>query len=131
MLYNTGGIDAEEVLATLQMIGVSAFDCTTALANMLSDEQDTGFCCSSYSGRKFVLVISETSNPAQFMDSLTHEARHLERHIERALGIDPYGEEAACLAGMTAGLMFPAARRFLCGHCGKGLDENNLENKSL
>jgi len=33
------------------------------------------------------------------MNSFIHEIRHLERHIEQVYDIDPYGEEAAYLAG--------------------------------
>lgn len=114
VFYNTGSMDAEEVLAMLQVIGVSAFDYTVALTNMMSNTLDTGFCCSNYSSRKSVMVISETSTPEQFMNSFMHETRHLERHIENALGIAPYGEEAAYLAGIIGGLMFPKARLFMC-----------------
>jgi len=72
-----------------------------------------------------VLVISGTSTPRQFMDSFIHEVRHLERHMEQACGIDPYSEEAAYLAGHIGGLMFPVARKFLCGHCRKELYKYN------
>lgn len=114
VFYNTDSIDAEEVLAMLQIIEVSAFDYTIALTNMMADNVDTGFCYSNYSNRKSVLVISETSTPEQFMNSFIHEIRHLERHIEYAFNIDPYGEEAAYLAGTIGELMFPKAKLFMC-----------------
>lgn len=114
VFYNTDNIDAEEVLALLQVIEVSAFDYTVALTNMMENNTDTGFCYSNFNKRKSVLVISETSTPAQFMNSFIHEVRHLERHVEYALSIDPYSEEAACLAGTIGELMFPKARLFMC-----------------
>lgn len=67
------------------------------------------------------MVISRTSTPAQFLNSWLHEMRHLSRHIERACGISPYGEEAAYLAGDIGQRMFPVARKFICEHCRKRL----------
>jgi len=114
VFYNTDVLDAEEILAMFQVIGVSSFDYTLALTNMAEDKLDTGFCCSNYASRRSVLVISGTSTPAQFLNSFIHEVRHLERHVERAFNMDPFGEEAAYLAGTIGELMFPKARYFLC-----------------
>lgn len=54
-------------------------------------------------------------------DNHVHEMRHLSRHIERACGISPYGEDAAYLAGDIGQRMFPVARKFICEHCRKRL----------
>lgn len=50
---------------------------------------------------------------------------HLCRHISKAFGIDPYGEEAQYLSGYVGQKMFPVAKKFLCEHCRKGLENNN------
>lgn len=63
------------------------------------------------------MVISLTSSPAEFLNSWMHEMQHLCRHVAAAFGIDPYGEEAAYLAGDVGQKMFPVARRFLCDCC--------------
>lgn len=114
VFYNTDGFDVEDIMAMLQLIGVSAFEYTVALTNMLANTMDTGFCYSNYGNRTSVMVIAQTSTPEQFMNSFVHETRHLERHIEREVGINPFSEEAAYLAGSIAEEMFPKARIFLC-----------------
>ena len=48
---------------------------------------------------------------------------HLCRHISKAFGIDPYGEEAQYLSGYVGQKMFPVAKKFLCEHCRKGLEK--------
>lgn len=50
---------------------------------------------------------------------------HLCRHISKAFGIDPYGEEAQYLSGYVGQKMFPVAKKFLCEHCRKGMENNN------
>ena len=62
-----------------------------------------------------------TSSPGEFQNSWDHEKGHLCRHISKAFGIDPYGEEAQYLSGEVGQKMFPIAKRFLCEHCRKGL----------
>lgn len=115
--YNTDELDAQEILSALDYIGVSRFDYTVAEDNLMSGSTNQGLCCSNYRSRASALVISDTSSPKQFMNSLIHEIRHLERHIGQAYGIDPYSEEAAYLAGDIAEQMFPIAKRFICEHC--------------
>ena len=67
--------------------------------------------------RASVIVIGETSCPAQFSNSFDHEKLHLSMHIARVDNIDPFGEELAYLAGEIGLQTFPVAKRFLCEHC--------------
>lgn len=67
-------------------------------------------------------VTLELPNHA-FQNSWDHEKGHLCRHISKAFGIDPYGEEAQYLSGYVGQKMFPVAKKFLCEHCRKGLEK--------
>ena len=65
-----------------------------------------------------LIVISSTSTPAQFMNSLFHEQYHLISHIVEEYNINPFSEEAAYLAGFVSQRMYPKAKHFLCKcHC--------------
>jgi len=88
-----------------------------------SNKINKGLCYSNFKKRKSVVVITETSNPNQFVNSALHEIRHLERHIEYRCGIDPYSEEAAYLAGSIGELMFPKAKWFVCNCYRKNEDK--------
>lgn len=111
---------AEEILSLLEGIGIARYDYTEASDNLYSGKINKGLCYSNFKDRLSVLVISDTSSPQQFMNSFVHEARHLERHIEQALNISPYGERASYLAGTIAQYMFPKAKYFLCDCYKKG-----------
>jgi hypothetical protein len=66
----------------------------------------------------YLIVISSTSTPAQFMNSLFHEQYHLISHIVEEYNINPFSEEAAYLAGFVGQRMYPKAKHFLCKcHC--------------
>lgn len=112
--YNVSHVYAKEILALLQKVGVSEYDYTEAYYNLTSKSLDRGLCYSNFKDKTSVLVISPTSTSSQFMNSLIHEIRHLERHIEYVFGIDPFSEEAAYLAGTIAEEMFPKAKLFMC-----------------
>lgn len=114
--YNVDDVYANEILALLDDIGINEYQYISAVHNLRSKRKNRGLCFSNFDKRISVMVISDTSSPAQFMNSWAHEVRHLERHIDLATGINPYGEEAAYLAGDIAALMFPKAKYFLC-HC--------------
>lgn len=110
--YWTGGI-----VRDLRDAGCSGRQLRTALENLRRGELNTGITYSNFGRRETVMVISLTSTAAEFLNSWMHEMQHLCRHVAAAFGIDPYGEEAAYLAGDVGQRMFPVARRFLCDCC--------------
>lgn len=89
---------------------------------MAANKLNTGLTYSSIRNRQSIMVISDTSSPAQFMNSYDHERYHLVSHIEDAFGIDPASEEAAYLAGHIGQLMYPKARLFMCECHRHGVD---------
>lgn len=108
----------DEILERLRNIGCSDNHLNDAYNSMASCKLNTGFTYSNTSKRTSVVVISCTSTPAQFMNSYDHERYHLINHILEAFDINPYGEEAAYLAGTIGQITFPKAKRFLCKcHC--------------
>jgi len=62
--YNTGVLNANEILSALEEIGVSLFDYTVAYDNLLSRDLNKGLCYSNYKKHKSVIVISDTSSPS-------------------------------------------------------------------
>ena len=110
------------IMKDLKATGCSGRQLERAFRNLSSGGLNTGITYSNLHGGKSVMVISLTSSPQEFLNSWMHEMRHLSRHIEKAFGIDPYGEEAAYLAGDIGQKMFPVARMFLCSHCRERLE---------
>lgn len=108
---------AEDIVRDLRDAGCSGRQLRTAFENLRRGEMNTGITYSNFGRRETVMVISLTSTAAEFLNSWMHEMQHLCRHVATAFGIDPYGEEAAYLAGDVGQRMFPVARRFLCDCC--------------
>lgn len=110
---------AEGIVRDLRSAGCAGRQLRKAWDNLRSGDLNTGITYSNFGKRETVMVISLTSTPAEFLNSWTHEMQHLCRHVAQAFGINPYGEEAAYLAGDVAQKMFPVARKLLCEHCRK------------
>lgn len=110
---------AEDILADLRAAGCSDRQLRRAWENLRSGDLNTGITYSNFGRRETVMVISLTSTPAEFLNSWMHEMQHLCRHVSQAFTLNPYGEEAAYLAGDVAQKMFPLAKKLLCEHCRK------------
>lgn len=106
---------------TFSGLDAGGWDLVNAYKNMRSCNLNTGITYSNIRNRQTVMVIALTSSPAEFQNSFDHEKGHLCRHISRAFGIDPYGEEAQYLSGYVGQKMFPVAKKFLCEHCRRSL----------
>ena len=104
----------DEIMGRLYDIGCRGDVLETAYRNLSSGKPDTGLTYSNYGTRQTVMVIGITSSPAEFQNSYDHERKHLEAHMAKALGIDPWGEEICYLSGNIGQKMFDKARLLLC-----------------
>ena len=105
------------IIFDLRAIGCRGTHLENARASLARHELDTGLTYSDFEGRRTVMVISRASSASEFLNSWIHEMLHLCRHVCRAFGIDPYGEEAAYLSGDVGQKMFRVAKRFVCDCC--------------
>lgn len=110
-----------EIISRLYVMGCAQSELSRAYRNIASGNLDTGLTFSNPESRETLMVIGLTSSPEEFQNSFDHEKGHLCKHISKACGIDPYGEEYQYLSGDVGQRMFPVARRFLCEHCRKSL----------
>ena len=78
---------------------------------------DSGFTYSNPDIRRSVMVIGKTSSGPQFLNSFTHELRHLVDDIAKADGMEMSGEGVAYLSGDTAMAMADIVCRLSCDHC--------------
>jgi hypothetical protein len=102
-------------------IGCTERDVDDAIKVLDNGKDNRGITFSNDEERESIIVIGETSCPAQFSNSFDHEKLHLAMHIARVDNIDPFGEELAYLAGEIGLQTFPIAKRFLCEHCREDL----------
>ena len=88
------------------------------------DRRNVGLTHSNPDERTSVLVTSITSNPEEFLNSLTHELCHLTVHMANEIGIDKNSEEFCYLAGDTARALYPYCKNLLCECCRRKLKQN-------
>lgn len=110
--------EAIEAYTKLRSMGCTGEHLEDAYRNMSSCQLNSGITYSNNTQKHSLIVISSTSTPAQFMNSLFHEQYHLISHIVEEYNINPFSEEAAYLAGFVGQRMYPKAKHFLCKcHC--------------
>lgn len=112
------------IISDMERAGCRGGQLQRAYRSLTKGGLNTGITYSNLRAGETVMVVSLTSTPEEFLNSWEHEKKHLARHIEQAYGIDPYSEEAAYLEGEIAQRMFPVAKRFICEHCRKRLEES-------
>lgn len=117
VFYIVDLIPIDFIIEELEGIGCSKEDIDLAVAVLDSEDENKGITFSNFNDRESIIVIGETSCPAEFAHSYDHEKLHLAMHIARIDGIDPFSEELAYLAGDISFNMFKVAKMFLCEHC--------------
>ena len=83
----------------------------------MASSLDTGLTYTNNSKRGTVMVISESSSPEEFWNTMDHEKGHAVQNIGSALGLDYMSEAQQYLAGVIAKEMYPIARQFICNGC--------------
>ena len=121
VFYVVDLIPIDFIIEELYGIGCTERDIDNAVNVLDNGKDNRGITFSNNEERESIIVIGETSCPAQFSNSFDHEKLHLAMHIARVNNIDPFGEELAYLAGEIGLQTFPIAKRFLCEHCREDL----------
>jgi len=121
VFYVVDLIPIDYIIEELKGIGCTDDDINIAIDVLDNGEDDKGITFSNNDTRETIIVIGETSCPAQFSHSFDHEKLHLAMHIAKVDGIDPFSEELAYLAGEIGFQTFPVAKQFLCEHCREDL----------
>lgn len=121
VFYVVDLIPIDFIIEELYGIGCTERDIDNAVKVLDNGKDNRGITFSNDEERESIIVIGETSCPAQFSNSFDHEKLHLTMHIARVDDIDPFGEELAYLAGEIGLQTFPIAKRFLCEHCREDL----------
>lgn len=90
-----------EVITVLEELDCPVIQ--AAVSNIQSG-YNTGFTYSK--GNTSVMVINKCTSIVEVINTYNHEKNHIEMHICKELGIDPYSEEASYLSGDLSELIF-------------------------
>lgn len=113
---------ADEICRDLESIGCDRENLERARENLTAGELDTGLTYSNTIARESIMVVSLSSSPDEYANSIAHESMHLVMHIAHTFGIDCYGEEVCYLAGSIAQKLNMTTRLLVDGcKCSKGI----------
>lgn len=122
VFYVVDNIPLDYISKELEKIGCRGKDLDRVLLVLDPKEENRGVTFSNVNDRESIIIIGETSCPAEFQHTYDHEKIHLAMHIAKSFEIDPYSERLAYLVGDIGLAMFPIAKKFLCEHCRKEIE---------
>lgn len=91
--------DTDDILDVLESVGCSRIRLIKAETMMMRKSCDKGFTFTNKKKRISVITCLKTTNIFELINTFAHEVDHVEKHISKALGFDPYSERASYLVG--------------------------------
>lgn len=95
----TDADDADVILDELNQLRCGRQFMRRAEKLLCSGARNIGLTYTKSWLRTSVFVVSKTTNVWEFFNSFAHEVDHVEKHIAKALGFNPYSEKASYLVG--------------------------------
>lgn len=89
-----------------QDIDVNGYWKIIVVYNVYLGEPNTGFTQTDFSKRQSIVGISNVTNKSQLINTIVHEAKHVQSHICRYYNIDEGSEQAAYLIGYIVQKMY-------------------------
>lgn len=93
--------NVQYILSRLEDLGCPD-DVLHRAASRIEDYENSGFTFTNQEEHKSIIVINRPDSAEEFIDTYNHEKNHVEMHICKEFGIDPYSEKAAYLSGQLA-----------------------------
>ena len=78
-------------------------------------EINSGFTRTDFNKRLSIVCIGIADSRAEFLNTIVHEAKHVQSHICRYYGVEETGEDAAYLIGYLVMKMYKGFHSLLCG----------------
>lgn len=110
--YNVGPSDKEEITDFLLKL-----NCPTKMIkksiNTITRHRNTGLTFTNSDYKTSLVCISQTTSWGQFVNTIVHEAKHVQSHICEYYDIDESGEQAAYLIGHIVQRMYKLLQRLI------------------
>lgn len=102
-----------EAVRALQRIKCPKNIIREAVSNIMSCKLNKGLTFTNMSLQRSVIIVSETSSPSEFLNTLVHEDHHLLSHIAEKYGISCGSEELCYLAGELISKQYDFVKKFI------------------
>lgn len=98
------------IIDQLRDMGCDESDVQKSIKVIDNFTKDTGFTYSNFKRRESVVAVSRSNSSEGFMNTLVHEARHLQQHIQDVYDIEDTSEEIYYLMGKLVQVMYNKAK---------------------
>lgn len=115
--FDADAEDEEMIMSELWYIGCPEHTMARVQGNLRRGRMDTGFTYSNRMMRESVMTVGRASSPAEFLNSYTHELRHLVDDIAVTSFLPMRGEAVGYLTGELSWEYWKDIHDFLCCRC--------------
>ena len=84
-----------------------------AVYNVELGQKNTGFTHTDFKKKRSIIGISKVTSKEQFLNTVVHEAKHLQSHICKYYEVNEDSEDAAYLIGYIVQSMFKYIKLFI------------------
>lgn len=113
VLYNTNTNDIDDIIDKLKEMNISKKDLYSAYKNIIDGKINTGFIYTNFEEKETLITIGETNSTEEFINTVVHEANHLQSHIATYYNLDEKGEEVSYLIGDIVKRMYNVFKKFI------------------
>ena len=96
-----------------QDIDVDGYWHIIVIYNAYLGYEDTGFAHTNFNKKLSIIGISDTSSKQEFINTIVHEAKHVQSHICRYYDVPEDGEQASYLIGYIVMKMYEAFKHMI------------------
>lgn len=106
VLYEVDNSDTSDVISILKLFDANANIIRVACNNIINNKYNNGFTYSDLNKHKTLIVVGKASSKGELINTIVHEANHLQSHIATEFNLDEKGEEVCYLIGGVVKTMF-------------------------
>lgn len=96
-----------------QDIDINGYWTIIVLYNVYLGDTDTGFTHTDFDKKRSIVGISIYSSKEQLLNTIVHEAKHIQSHICKYYNVKENSENAAYLIGYIIQKMYKVFKRFI------------------
>jgi hypothetical protein len=94
----------------IQDIDINGYWKVIVVYNVELGQKDGGFTYTDFKKKQSIVGIGKSTSNAQFLNTITHEAKHVQSHICKFYSIEEDSENAAYLIGYIIQRMYEVFR---------------------
>lgn len=113
VFYNTSIDNLNDIINKLKEMDISKNDLYLAYENIIDNKINTGFIYTNFKKRETLITIGKANSKEEFINTVVHEANHLQSHIATYYDIDEKGEEVSYLIGDIVKRMYSIFKKII------------------